>query len=221
MPGLLGPSSPAPAAEQLRRGGDLGARANHSGVVRCRLRGPSTRILRSGIFTTKPASPDHAWNHRTFPLHCWRCKSVGSDGAGAGPINAKGAPLRQSAGDKCCHVKSLDGAPSTTTKRPKPVSSQAAADWRGGLHQSEMRWTDRQHKQRANNAGACPPLATSLPLGLGLGRFGSCRCVVGRWAPLMLPHLARSDGPARPVGPLERTTLHPLRMLRAQLTPTI
>ena len=156
MPGRLRPSSPAPAAEQLRRGGELGSRANQSGVVRCRPRGAinedSTFTIRHLHNKASITGPCPGLPPSMLALHV-----CGVRRGGSGSNQRQGCPLRQSAGDKCCHVKRLDGAPSTTTKRPKPVSSQTAADWRGGLQQSEMRWTDTQHEQRANNAGARPP----------------------------------------------------------------
>ncbi len=123
---------------------------------------------------------------------------AGTSGSGA---NHRQRALEQTAGEGCRHVKSLDGAPSTTTKRPKPASSQTAADWRGGLRTGETVRTE--NRQQANNAGISWP-----------GQPADA-CVVGRWAPLMRPHLARSDGPARVVEPMAA----PLSASRGRFEP--
>ncbi len=101
-------------------------------------------------------------------LELQACGSV--KGAEAGPINAKSAPVAE-CWPRMLPRQGASRALGTTTKQPKPVSSKAAADWRGGLHTRESRWTSQQHKQREKNAGGSPgrlPLTQPVALAAGV-----------------------------------------------------
>ena len=63
--------------------------------------GPSTRLPRSGLFTTTPASPSHA-----SLLALQTCRGWNGRKRGQSPPSE---PWEQGAGGGCCHVKSLDG----------------------------------------------------------------------------------------------------------------
>ena len=99
---LPGRSDPAvPAAGCLIRGGGLCASVDQSGGAYAGRTGPSTRLPRSGLFTTTPASPSHA-----SLLALQTCRGWNGRKRGQSPPSE---PSEQGAGGGCCHVKSLDG----------------------------------------------------------------------------------------------------------------
>jgi hypothetical protein len=148
LPGLIRPGSPAPVADGLIRGGEFGCQQpplaplggsfmQAEGGTPTRASMPCHRLSIASIIEARASSP----------LQCWRCRLWALEGDGSGANQRQSEPLRRSAGNGCCHVKRLDGAPSTTTKQPKPVLTLSAADWRGGLHTSEMRWTEKRQRR--------------------------------------------------------------------------